>query len=445
MKKNSRFIMAAIMLFFLMLAACRINPVEAAGYSVKLDPGKYKGRILQIWRQTWPETDAKANAANRKGMTEAEAIAAFEKATGAKIKIQVIPETEYYKKVVAAITAGSGPDIAWFNIGVRPAWMVKKLLRPLSDYIDFKDPEFQKASDYSRVTADHYSYKNKIYGINGLELSDRLYYNKEILEVNGQEDPYKLFKEGKWTWERFFEMAKALTLDTDGNGKIDQWGYQAWLSDQWFTSNGVRFVKFVNGKPVCNLEDEKVYHTLQTMYDIVFKIKFMPRVWWEPSPQVQFYKGKVAFVYWGYWEMAEMKRQMGRKLGIVPFPIGPGLQGKKKMADLAEVNGMGITACSKNPALAALFIKWLRVPDEAGVKAYDQQMLDLYGSQAMVDLVHEMSRNSVIPDFQGYGRYGEIFNNIRWIENQTPAQAVQSIKKMAQAAIDEVWGEEHGK
>ncbi|MGE5558039.1 MAG: ABC transporter substrate-binding protein [Bacillota bacterium] len=411
----------------------------AKPYAVNLTQ-KYKGQKIVVW-QGLEETDVMFTVSNRKLMAKNRKT--FEEATGVKIEVVKLQgETaDQRKKTIAAILAGNGPDIFFFGIGDKIPYIQKKLIIPISKYINFSDKDFMAASDLSPVTHKFMTWGKKVYGIHGPEFSDRLYYNKELFEINGLEDPLKLYKAGKWNWDKFLELAKKLTQDTDGNGKVDQYGYQSWLSPQWFLTNNVRWVKYVGKKAVFNGETENVYYTLQFIYDIVFKHKISPRVWWEPSPQAQFYKGKVAMDYWGYWEMAEMKKQMGNKLGIVPFPAGPYLKNKKS-ADRYQLNVMGISACCKNPALAALFIKWLRVPSPAEKAQFEKEMIELYGSKEIWDLIQEMNRNAEVLDCDAYGRLADIVGTITYIENQTPAQAVQAIKKVAQSAIDEVVGQE---
>jgi len=46
------------------------------------------------------------------------------------------------------------------------------------------------------------------------------YYNKDLFDAAGLAYP-----DPDWTWDDFTTLAKALTLDTNGDGEIDQWGF----------------------------------------------------------------------------------------------------------------------------------------------------------------------------------------------------------------------------
>ena len=54
-----------------------------------------------------------------------------------------------------------------------------------------------------------------------------LYYNKKIHQDLGMEDPYQLVRDGKWTIDKFYDMARAGAQDIDGDGAWtvnDRWG-----------------------------------------------------------------------------------------------------------------------------------------------------------------------------------------------------------------------------
>jgi len=45
-------------------------------------------------------------------------------------------------------------------------------------------------------------------------------FNKDLIQEQGLEDPYKLVKEGKWTIDKMWDMAKDVPKDIDGDGKM---------------------------------------------------------------------------------------------------------------------------------------------------------------------------------------------------------------------------------
>jgi len=66
-----------------------------------------------------------------------------------------------------------------------------------------------------------------------------LYFNKKIQQDLGIGDPYALVREGKWTMEAFYNMAKESAKDLDGDGKwsaADLWG---------ISTHGLGFLAFL--------------------------------------------------------------------------------------------------------------------------------------------------------------------------------------------------------
>ena len=90
-----------------------------------------------------------------------------------------------------------------------------------------------------------------------------LYFNKKIHQNLGLEDPYKLAREGRWTVDAMYNMAREAAIDLDGDGKFtanDQWGTSSWsLSFLHFLGGqGEPLVKKdENGYPALITPDEK--------------------------------------------------------------------------------------------------------------------------------------------------------------------------------------------
>ncbi|MCD5408234.1 extracellular solute-binding protein [Candidatus Bipolaricaulota bacterium] len=60
-----------------------------------------------------------------------------------------------------------------------------------------------------------------------------VYYNVEMFEEAGLPTPNELFGYGKWSWPEFLEVAKKLTKDIDGDGKIDVYGFAYNFPGRW--------------------------------------------------------------------------------------------------------------------------------------------------------------------------------------------------------------------
>ena len=129
-----------------------------------------------------------------------------------------------FKDLPAAVAAGDVEDLhAAEGFQVFPNWMAQNLIQPVSSIVNFKDAMWDKASQEGST------YKGQVYGINTVKAQAVspyiVYYNKTLFQENGLKTPFEYYKEGNWNWKTFLEVATKLTKDTDGDGKVDQYGF----------------------------------------------------------------------------------------------------------------------------------------------------------------------------------------------------------------------------
>lgn len=88
-------------------------------------------------------------------------------------------------------------------------------------------PEFDfKEEKWNQTVVELMSIGNGIWGMNTeAEPRGGVFFNKRMLKEAGidEDEPYDLQADGKWTWDKFEEYCKKLTVDSDGDGKTDQY------------------------------------------------------------------------------------------------------------------------------------------------------------------------------------------------------------------------------
>jgi len=95
-------------------------------------------------------------------------------------------------------------------------------------YIDLDKPWWDERAN-TQLSIGH----KLMFTISDLLIMDKdsilmFYFNKDMIRENSLEDPYKLVREGKWTIDKMWSMAKAVTKDLDGDGIMtdkDQYGF----------------------------------------------------------------------------------------------------------------------------------------------------------------------------------------------------------------------------
>jgi len=175
----------------------------------------------------------------------ADAVPEFEKKTGIKVSLDLIPDVMIRDKTSVALAARAGQydvvpvfsfDLAKF---VKAGW-----LRPLDPYIN--DPKFTPAEwgfgDFIPALIRSQSYENRIYGIPHTGGTNLLYYNKEIFEKAGIEGPPN-------TLRKVEEYAKKVTAlgyagmvgRTTRKGRANVYGWVMWAKlfgfTRWYDEN----------------------------------------------------------------------------------------------------------------------------------------------------------------------------------------------------------------
>lgn len=90
----------------------------------------------------------------------------------------------------------------------------RRVLVPIDTFTP--DPGFDRSGFYENQW-ESVTYEEKVWGVPWAAWSDVLVCDWSLFEKAGITEPPK-------TWEEFADIAKSLTRDLDGDGKIDQWG-----------------------------------------------------------------------------------------------------------------------------------------------------------------------------------------------------------------------------
>ncbi len=129
-------------------------------------------------------------------------VAAFEEKTGIDIEYRITAYDTYIQEVAKMLATKEQLDVMRMK---SPDLAALKLLQPLSvTGFDFSDKAWDK------YTMGLYTVGDKQYGAalryTPYFLPTMYFYNKDTIADMGFEDPYELWKQGKWTWSKMKEM-----------------------------------------------------------------------------------------------------------------------------------------------------------------------------------------------------------------------------------------------
>ena len=293
-------------------------------------------------------------------------IADFEKLTGAKVNLDVIPFTSLDIQLQARLAAGNAPDVARLN---NPGLYIKDAL-DLEKYLGRKYPaEFLKGST-NQVT--HPTTK-KLIGV------------PYDLTVNGPFINVDMFKKAgvavptSWNWAALVAAGKKVQLATGSEYAfaIDKSGHRVSTVMSHFGA----FMVDKNQRNVLPTSKFRAEKAIKIITDL-YKADQAPRDLWigtgtkYSSPTAIFLAQQTPIFFSGNWQVASLSKDAKFDFAAVPNPT--------------ELNGGGwpggkfLTAfnASKTPDLAAYFLYYLA--DTAQMEAMDKSAFWL---PTRVDLV----------------------------------------------------------
>ena len=137
------------------------------------------------------------------------------------------------------------------------------------DSFDFDQPWWDsKILDSYRIYGQNYCFTGDLTTHDDLLILIMLY-NTKLYENYGFENPYEMVSGGKWTFDRFWDMAKTASIDLDGDGAMtydDQWGFLSEITAWYYYSTGCGLMPLKSdgkGGYVYTLDDEKTYSIIE--------------------------------------------------------------------------------------------------------------------------------------------------------------------------------------
>lgn len=190
-----------------LLAACAPGAAPSGGQATA--PGASRVEITFMgWGGTEEDEGVKA------------AIAQFESEQD-EVKVTWLHTPEnYLEKLLTDIAAGTAPDTAFIGSDIFRTFIRDSLLLDITDKLTGDsllgaEDYFIEPQERDRCTQD-----GKWYGIGSCWVAPHIYYNADIFEEEGIEPPSN-DPEQAWSWDRFVEVAIALTKDSSGRQPND--------------------------------------------------------------------------------------------------------------------------------------------------------------------------------------------------------------------------------
>jgi multiple sugar transport system substrate-binding protein len=256
----------------------------------------------------------------------------------------------YYANLATLIASGKHPDLTFISSEGVKFLDQNNLVLPINDYLK-NDPDAAKIqADIAPGLLKSFAVGQDITALPNGWNDMVMYYNTDMFKKAGLPEPT-----ADWTWDEFERTAKALTKDTNGDGKPDQYGF-AWASNEifpgilpWVANSGGNLVS----NDVCAATaDSAPVTTAVTFLEKLIKEKAAAA----PMPMsdifTRFQAGQIAMFGAGRWPTATFLPAGFKSFNIQLYPKGSTYQ------TVVGAAGYPILKSSKSPDLAWKFQKY---------------------------------------------------------------------------------------
>lgn len=296
-------------------------------------------------------------------------VANFQKQAGIKVNWIQGSYDNYDTEILAKIKAGDSPDMIRYNYPA-PARM------SLCQDIKTATGSDCKGAVWDSTLTNVYTVKGKIYGVNLQNTFNQqpaaVAYKPSDIKRYKLEDPYVLWKSGKWNFNKFIDMCKQYK---------DRSGYAGWMTSRgldylWFT--GVQMIKFDGNKYTNNIKSQEVITAIQKICNFQSD-GIMP----EAQSEAAAWEGGAYLFYTS--PMLEARRtdfhfptlKKNNDLIMVPFPTGAG---STYYTNYQEYEAYGVPKGAKNGIGAYYFMRYYldRANYDASTFFVNSQTLECY-------------------------------------------------------------------
>ena len=287
---------------------------------------------------------------------EAAVVKAFEeKNPDIKVDFESVPMSDIFLKYKTLIAGDVAPDVMAMNFDNAYVFASMGALEPLDEWITKSGYD---TSIIFKSTLDMFKVDGVQFSMPATFSDVVLFYNKDLFDAAGLEYPQR-----DWTQEDLVAAAKALTADTDGDGKVDQWGYtfpwwpvvlEMYNASIW-SEDGT----------TCTLNSPEGVKAIQSIVDARYEGKFSPTAdqLAEQGDWDMFIAGRLAMFPTGPWAVQPFNDKItGFTYDIAHMPAGD------VQATHVYANSYAMAAASKNKEAAWKFLAFATGPEGTKIR-----------------------------------------------------------------------------
>lgn len=340
-------------------------------------------------------------------------------ATHPNIRVFYTPDpANLEEQMLADMQAGTAADVFQGCCAHFPIWAQKGYCLDLRSYVT-ADLDKATIADWDPVQYRYYlTQDGRQYALPKYHGALALYYNKDAFDAGKVGYP-----DGSWSYDDYAQAMKRLSRDTDGDGKVDQWGSMidvSWERIQVHVNAwGGHFVD-PDDPARCMMGEPEALEAVSWIRSRVWQDGTMatPHSAQSSGTSEAFASGKLAMVEDGSWALKYILTEAPFRIGVAPMPKGP-----VRRATLATTDGFAIYSGTQYPEAAWELIKFLVSADYGRAMAQTHflqparaSLLDEWAGFVRADYpekAREMDINAFADGhLNGYSVTAEVFANM---------------------------------
>ena len=373
-----------------------VRPNESSTETSRADSAKKPAGSMEI---TWlADYDLNRSEGERPA-----ALAIFEDIYGGKINyVQTTPENKL-SKLEEMLGAGEEVDMFPYEDGVFPEGTSRSLFQPLDPYFEELGMEEDGLWDDIKDIAEIFKYKDQHYVVPyALSEPYLLTYSRALFSSLGIEDPYTLYKEGKWDWNAFTGMINKFT---ESETSAHHFGISGFYGEAILASTGHTVINFDGNSFTNNIGDPYIESAEALMNDL--RVRWLYNSHWS---DMYLHDQNTLFYCSRDWTLPiSDKYNADYDIMAVPFPKTPGAD---KNYISCRANARMLVNNSEKGSAVATYLKCERLAVTELKDSAKEQALKSITEEQYNAIQDYLDPSKVTPVFDfGYGMSSRMYGN----------------------------------
>ncbi|NMG39036.1 extracellular solute-binding protein [Chelativorans sp. ZYF759] len=261
------------------------------------------------------------------------------------VRFETIPAGDYTQRLTFQLAGGNPPDAGWMMEDAASTFANAGVLENLAPALNAA--EGYDLADFSEPAMGLWRGDDEVWGVPFSTSPFVIFYNKDMFDAAGLDDPLALAARGEWDMDKFQEVAKELTEANDA------WGFE-FKDGQGYDSRIMHAlmppIRAYGGdvwaNQECGFDKPEAIAAVQQLHDMVFTDRSIV----PPGENGDFFSGNAAMTI-NQISRASLMADAGFEWGIAPLPTGPG--GEAPVIGQAAIV---VFAAGRQKELAAEFV-----------------------------------------------------------------------------------------